>query len=79
MGYKEVTINFNKLELVVKGRYQKGDNGVWRFSDGSGQPPTPPEFEISAIYNNGRNLIDIYESFDVLEKIEELVINKIEL
>lgn len=75
----EVQINFKDITLIVQGTYIQGENTVYYYSDGSGHPGTPSDFEIDKITLLDSN-VDIFElfSYDDIDEIVELVIEAIE-
>lgn len=74
MDFKEIT--FKGVEIKVGYNYEKGDSGVWRYSDGSGHPPTPSSAEIYEMTIKGVDVMELLD--DHYEEIEQLIINEIE-
>lgn len=73
----QTEIEFKGIKLLVHGNFDAGEEGIIYDSDLSGLPPTPSSFETFAVFVEN---IDIFELFSMadLERIEELVVEKIE-
>jgi len=73
----EQEIIYNGVKLLVEGTYTPAEEQVMYYPDGSGFPGASPEIDINAIFVGD---VDIYDllSFDVIDKIGELVIEEIE-
>ena len=73
----ETEIEYKGIELLVEGTYTPGEPEITYFNDMSGLPASASEFDVNAVFVEG---VDIYEllSWDDIEKIVDLVINKIE-
>lgn len=72
---EQVELNYKGVTLEVEGDYTPYDSGVWRYPDGSGQPPSAAEFSITSIM---LGYVDVWELLeDNLEEVEELCIRKI--
>lgn len=80
MSYKSTTITYKGVDLTIGGNFTPKDEGVRYYPDGSGQPPTPAEYEIQEICVVGKeeDVSKIYDSLDCIEDIAELCIEKIE-
>jgi len=87
------TVRYGGVDLEVKGEYTPYDAGVWRYADGSGQPPSAAEFHIEEILFNEVDVFDIYDGMgqvkrtgyggkeyfeSPLDAIAELAVQKIE-
>lgn len=74
----ETTINFKGINLLVQGAYDKGEDSVMYYGDGSGYPGSPPSFDIEFIFIEDSE-INIYElfSWDDLEKMQELALEQL--
>ena len=70
-------ITFKSIPLTVEGYYDAGEEGVRYFSDMSGLPPTPSSFEVNAVFIGDIDCFELFSGED-LDRIEELVIEKIE-
>jgi len=74
---KTVTILFNGNELTVTGDYQKEEPMVMYYSDGSGHPGSPAEFETTQVEYEGVSIFNLLESLGHLEEIDSLALDKI--
>jgi len=74
---KEITINYKGIEILVEGTYTPGEEEVRYFSDMSGQPSSPSEFDINAVYVNGVDILELLSEESLIE-IELLVIESVE-
>jgi hypothetical protein len=70
-----------RLEIEYKGQdikigftYEAGSLGVWRRSDGSGEPPTPPEVEIHSVHLGNYDITEMLE--EQFEELSEIIIEK---
>jgi len=73
MNSFENEVQINDVPLFVEYYYDRGEDMVMYYPDGSGYPGSPPSAEIQAVYAGD---VDIYEilSADILERIEEELI-----
>jgi len=71
-----VEINFRGANLEVEGEYYEGDEGRMYYSDMSGQPPTPSEFEVECVRAGGVDITELVD--DLIDDICEACIDKIE-
>lgn len=75
----EVWINYNGLELIVTGRFERGRRGIRTFSSGDpGFPDDPDEFYIERVLDVDGKDITQYLSGEELEMITEKVLEKYE-
>lgn len=75
---RKITIEYSGVEIIVVGEYTPEEQEVRYYSDGSGYPGAPAEFEIQKILYKGVDVFDIYENLDELEDIAEACIDKID-
>lgn len=76
-----VQIDFRGLTLYVVGCYTPPEAAVYYYSDGSGYPGSPSEFDIKEIWWTGINVSEIFEtilSMNDWGELEILCINEIE-
>lgn len=66
---KEVTVQYEDIELELHGVYTAGSDAVFYYSDMSGHPGDASEFEIHGVYHNGVNIINIIHDV-VFEELE---------
>ena len=73
----EIEINYKGVLLLVGGTYEPGEEGELYDGDMCGTPPTPGLFDINEVFVEET---DIYEmlSYEILEELQELILNKIE-
>lgn len=76
---KEVEIIYNDVPLRVVGEYIEGESEIQYYPDMSGQPSSPPDFEIDKIFvlDSDINIVNIFYLKDFTE-IRDLVIEEIE-
>lgn len=75
---ENVEIKYKDIILTVFGVYEKGEDAVMRYEDGTGFPSSPSFFEAREIYlsDSKINMVDLLEND--LEEIEEMCLNLIE-
>jgi len=80
MSYKTTSITYKGIDLTIGGDFTPYDEGVRYYPDGSGQPPSPAEYDIRELWVVGKeeDVSEIYESLDVIEEITDLCIEEIE-
>ena len=73
----EIEINYKGVPLLVGGTYEPGEEGVLYYGDMAGLPPTSSYFDINEVFVEET---DIYEmlSYEILEELQELILDKIE-
>ncbi len=66
---REITVQYEDIELELHGDYTPGSDAVFYYSDMSGHPGDSPEFEIEAVYHQGIDIINIIDDvvFEALE------------
>jgi hypothetical protein len=66
------------ISMGVDYYYDKGEEMVMYYPDGSGYPGSPPSVEIEGVYVDGET--DIYEllSDSVIDRIEEIILESYE-
>jgi hypothetical protein len=76
---KKVEIKFKGIPLIVEGYYEKGEEAVYNYGDGSGYPGSNSSFDVNEIYVEYSE-IDIFELFSAadLEEIKEICLTEIE-
>lgn len=67
-----VNVIYKGVSLEVEGTYYQGEPMVMYYSDGSGHPGSPSEFEIDAIIFDGVDVTEIYESLGLIDDIAEI-------
>ena len=74
-----VQIRLHDVDMTVVGDYYEGEKMVMYYSDMSGHPGTPPEFEINKVFIGDQNCSELFDMCNMLEEIEELCIIEIEI
>ena len=70
------TIVFDDREIEVTGYYLPEEPMVMYYSDGSGHPGSPSDFDLLKIEINNKDVTNDYD--ENIEEVIELVINQIE-
>lgn len=65
-------VTYKGVELKVEYNFTPYYAGVWRYADGSGQPPEPAYAEILSVKIADQDITELIEMD--LENIEELII-----
>jgi hypothetical protein len=72
------TIEYKGIKLVIEGNYYEGSPEVMYYSDMSGHPGDPPEFEIEKVLCNDIDITELFEVIDDWETLEELALENID-
>ena len=73
----EQEITYRGIKLLVEGYYTKPKEEVRYYSDMSGHPGSPSEFDVNAVFVQDTDIYDLLGN-DELEHISELCIEEIE-
>jgi hypothetical protein len=71
-----VTINYNTVELEVRGKYEPFEQGYMYDTDGLGQPDYPATFEVIKVLADGFDITQIFYD-EQLNEIIELALNQL--
>lgn len=66
---REVTVQYEEIELELQGYFDPGSDTVFYYSDMSGHPGDPPEFSVEAVLHEGKDIINIIDD-TILEQLE---------
>jgi hypothetical protein len=72
-----VTINYNTVELEIKGNYEPFEQGQMYDTDGLGQPDYPATFEVVKVLADGFDITEVFLDSQ-LGEITELCLNQLE-
>ena len=75
---ENVEIRYKDITLIVYGVYEKGEDAVMRYDDGTGYDGSPSSFEARKIKVEDSDIDIISLLEDDLEEIEEVCLNLIE-
>lgn len=73
----EQEIIYRGIKLLVEGTYTPPEEEVRYYSDMSGQPSSPSEFDVNVVFIQDTDIYDLLGN-DELEHISELCIKEIE-
>lgn len=72
-----VEIEYRGIKLEIEGTYTPSEEQVIYYSDGSGYPGSPSEFDANAVFVQETDIYDLLGA-EELEHISELCIKEIE-
>ena len=77
MKNKIIKIQIGETILDVIGIYTPYYAGVYRRSDGSGEPPEPAEFDIQQVLIGKVDVTSMFHELDLWDKLEEKCLKEI--